>query len=71
MDSQPAPGANRKQEICDLRSILQDVIPLITWENGKSFERDGEPGYLKDYAINEIGPAEAAEAQIQWRESAA
>ncbi len=43
----------------------QDVIPLVTWENGKSFTRDGEEGYLKDYAINEVGPAEVAAAQIQ------
>ena len=40
------------------------VIPLLTFENGKSFERDGERGYLKDYAINEVGPAEATVAQM-------
>ena len=40
------------------------VIPLLTFENGKSFERDGERGYLKDYAINEAGPAEVTAAQI-------
>ncbi|HWQ53008.1 MAG TPA: hypothetical protein VN442_04940 [Bryobacteraceae bacterium] len=43
----------------------QDVIPLVTWENGKSFMRDGEEGYLKDYAINEVGPAEVSAAQIE------
>lgn len=43
----------------------QDVIPLVTWENGKSFLRDGEEGYLKDYAINEVGPAEVSAAQIE------
>jgi hypothetical protein len=42
----------------------QDVMPLITWENGKELVRDGERGYLKDYAINEVGPAEVAAAQI-------
>ncbi|MBI3680579.1 MAG: hypothetical protein HY235_09305 [Acidobacteria bacterium] len=42
-----------------------DTIPLITWSNGKGFERDGERGYLKDYAINEIGPSEVADAQIR------
>ena len=64
VDTQPAPGAieNKKYVISQYPS---DVIPLITWENGKSFERDGERGYVKDYAINEIGPSEAAEAQIQ------
>lgn len=40
------------------------VIPLLTFENGKGFERDGEKGYLKDYAINEVGPAEVTTAQI-------
>jgi hypothetical protein len=42
-----------------------DVTPLVTWENGKDFERGGEHGYLKDYSINEIGPAEVAAAQIR------
>jgi hypothetical protein len=41
------------------------VAPLITWENGKGFERDGERGFLKDYAINEVGPSEVATAQIE------
>jgi hypothetical protein len=41
-----------------------NVIPLITWENGKEFERDGEKSYLSDYSINEIGPSEVAKAQI-------
>ena len=43
----------------------QDVIPLVTWENGKSFKRDGQSGHVKDYSISEIGPSEAAAAQIQ------
>ncbi len=42
-----------------------DVIPLVTWENGKDFARDGEHGYLKDYSINEVGPSEVAAAQIE------
>ena len=42
-----------------------DVTPFVTWENGKGFERDGERGYLKDYSINEVGPAEVAAAQIE------
>lgn len=42
-----------------------DVIPLVTWENGKTFTRDGEEGYLKDYAINEVGPAEVSAGQIE------
>lgn len=40
------------------------VIPLVTFENGKGYERDGEKGFLKDYAINEVGPAEVTTAQI-------
>lgn len=40
-------------------------IPLLTFENGKAFERDGERGSLKDYALNEVGPAETTAAQIQ------
>jgi hypothetical protein len=49
----------------DIDQYPSDVIPFITWENGKSFTRDGEEGYLKDYAINEVGPSEVAAAQIQ------
>jgi hypothetical protein len=41
-----------------------ETIPLLTFENGKAFERDGERGSLKDYAINEVGPAEVTVAQI-------
>ena len=41
------------------------VTAFITWENGKGFERDGEQGFLKDYAINEVGPSEVAAAQIE------
>ncbi len=40
-------------------------IPLLTFENGKGFELDGERGSLKDYAINQVGPAEVTQAQIQ------
>ncbi|MEN6533019.1 MAG: hypothetical protein ABFD89_05110 [Bryobacteraceae bacterium] len=42
-----------------------DVSPLVTWENGKDFVRDGEHGHLKDYSINEIGPAEVSAGQIE------
>jgi hypothetical protein len=41
-----------------------DTIPLLTFENGKGFERDGEHGSLRDYAISETGPAEVTEGQI-------
>ncbi len=48
-----------------IQKYPKDVIPLITYENGKGFERDGERGSLKDYALNEIGPAEGAALQIE------
>lgn len=58
------PGATEvKRYVID--RYANDVIPLVTWENGKGFERDGEHGYLKDYCINEVGPAEVAAAQIE------
>ncbi len=41
-----------------------DTIPLLTWENGKAFEIDGLHGYLRDYSISQVGPAEVAAAQI-------
>ncbi len=47
-----------------IQQYPQNVIPLLTFENGKGFERDGERGYLQDYAINEVGPAEVTAAQI-------
>jgi hypothetical protein len=37
---------------------------MLTWENGKSFELDGMKGYLRDYSLNQIGPAEVTDAQI-------
>ena len=42
-----------------------DAIPLLTFESGKEFVRDGERGYLKDYAISEVGPSEVTAAQIE------
>ncbi len=41
-----------------------NTIPLLTFENGKGFERDGEHGSLRDYSISEVGPAEVTEGQI-------
>ncbi|HEX4147377.1 MAG TPA: hypothetical protein VHY20_00255, partial [Pirellulales bacterium] len=40
------------------------TIPLLTWENGKSFELDGRQGFLRDYSISRIGPAEVTEVQL-------
>ncbi len=47
-----------------VQQLPADTIPLLTWENGKSFEIDGMPGYLRDYSLNQIGPAEVTEAQM-------
>jgi hypothetical protein len=47
-----------------ITQLPQETIPLVTWENGKSFEIDGLQGYLKDYSINQVGPAEVTAAQI-------
>jgi hypothetical protein len=44
--------------------IPQNTIPLLTWENGKAFEIDGLHGYLRDYSISQVGPAEVSAAQI-------
>ncbi len=44
--------------------LPQDSIPLVTFENGKDFEFDGEHGSVRDYSISQVGPAEVAEAQI-------
>ena len=41
-----------------------DSIPLVTFENGKGFEFDGEHASVSDYSISQVGPAEVAEAQI-------
>jgi hypothetical protein len=61
---------NFPPEATDLKQfVIQQykpgVIPLITWENGKDFVRDGEHGYLKDYSINEVGPSEVAAVEIE------
>lgn len=47
-----------------IQQLPQDVIPLVTWENGKSFEIDGLKGYVTDYSISQVGPSEVAAAQI-------
>jgi hypothetical protein len=48
-----------------IRLLPAETIPLITWENGKQFELDGLKGYLRDYSISQIGPAEVAVGQIE------
>ncbi|NLC82268.1 MAG: hypothetical protein GX748_13900, partial [Lentisphaerae bacterium] len=48
-----------------IQQLPEGTIPLLTWENGKSFEIDGFSGHLRDYAISQIGPAEVTQAQIK------
>lgn len=43
-------------------------IPMLTWENGKSFELGGMKGNLCDYSLSQIGPAEVTAAQIDEAE---
>ena len=47
-----------------IQQLPADTIPLLTWENGKSFTIDGLEGYLRDYSLNQVGPAEVTDAQI-------
>jgi hypothetical protein len=47
-----------------IQQLPAGTIPLMTWENGKSFEIDGMQGYLRDYSLNQVGPAEVTHAQI-------
>ena len=47
-----------------IQQLPADTIPLLTWENGKSFEIDGLKGHLRDYSVSQIGPAEVTHAQI-------
>ena len=48
-----------------IRQLPVDTIPLLTWENGKSFEIDGLQSYLRDYSLSQVGPAEVTDAQIE------
>ncbi len=47
-----------------IQQLPEGTTPLLTWENGKSFEIDGMEGHLRDYGINVVGPAEVTDAQI-------
>jgi hypothetical protein len=51
-----------------IQQLPAKTIPLLTWENGKSYEIDGMQCYLRDYSLNQIGPAEVTEAQINEAE---
>ena len=47
-----------------IQQLPTDSIPMLTWENGKSFEIDGMQGFLRDYSLSQVGPAEVTDAQI-------
>lgn len=48
-----------------IRQLPDKTIPLLTWENGKSFTIDNMKGYLRDYSLSQVGPAEVTGAQIE------
>ena len=48
-----------------IRQLPDRTIPLLTWENGKSFTIDNMQGYLRDYSLSQVGPAEVTSAQIE------
>lgn len=48
-----------------IQQLPDHVTPLLTWENGKRFVLDGMEGYLRDYSLNQVGPAEVTDAQIR------
>jgi hypothetical protein len=56
---------NRDMKRYIIQQLPLKTIPLLTWENGKSFELDGMKGNLRDYSLNQIGPAEVTDAQIE------
>ena len=46
-----------------------DTIPLLTWENGTGFDLGGLRGFLRDYSLTCVGPAEVAAGQIETAKS--
>jgi hypothetical protein len=52
-----------------IEQLPDKVVPMPTWENGKSFELDDMKGHLTDYSLNQIGPAEVTIAQISLAKS--
>ena len=47
-----------------IQQLPQDTVPLLTWENGTGLDFDGFKGWVRDYSISRVGPAECTEAQI-------
>jgi hypothetical protein len=48
-----------------IQQLPNQTTPLLTWENGKSFVLDNLQGYLRDYSLNQVGPAEVTDSQIK------
>ena len=47
-----------------IQQLPQDTVPLLTWENGTSLDFDGFKGWVRDYSISVVGPAEVTKAQV-------
>ena len=47
-----------------IQQLPEDTVPLLTWENGTGLDFDGFRGWVRDYSISRVGPAEVTEAQI-------
>jgi hypothetical protein len=47
-----------------IKQLPRNTIPMLTFENGKRFEMDGMKGYLRDYSLSQVGPAEVTAGQI-------
>lgn len=60
---------NEKLKRYFVQQLPSAAIPMLTWENGKSFELDGMEGYLRDYSLSQIGPAEVTRGQLEEAET--
>lgn len=56
---------NTKLKRYFIQKLPDGVNPSLTWENGKGFELDGMQGFLRDYSLSQVGPAEVTQAQIE------
>ncbi len=56
--------SNAPRKVHVIKALPESVIPMLTFENGKTYKLDGQEGHLLDYAINQIGPAEVTQAQL-------
>lgn len=56
---------NEKLKRYFVQQLPNAAIPMLTWENGKRFELNGMEGYLRDYSLSQIGPAEVTRGQLE------